>query len=80
MIKATHWKVSWPGISCDNKNCKHLPEYCVHSTGDYYFLKLDTICVEIVMGLYTEVYCLDCVKQVYQQMKPILDHNLWVFL
>jgi hypothetical protein len=65
---------------CRHQGCKQKPEF-ISEKGR---IKKDTTCVWISTqgpgGWHTSYYCRDCIDTIYQEMKKILNPNLWVFL
>ncbi len=64
---------------CRNPTCKKNPQYI----NDQGRIKKDTTCVWIEVqdaGGYAQAYyCRDCINEIYERMKKILNPNLWVF-
>ena len=64
---------------CRYRGCKQKPEF-ISEKGR---IKKDTTCVWIAIdsasGGAVGYYCRDCVDQIYQEMKKILNPQLWVF-
>ena len=64
---------------CRSKDCKKKPEY-ISEKGR---IKADTTCVAIMMdsaaGYHTSYYCRDCIDQLYEDIRKILNTKLWVF-
>lgn len=82
MIKIEVCKLDATGIKCSNPKCKHSPEYHNHILGNNYHIKPDTAVVYIWVGDYMsiyEVYCRDCIDEIYQMIKSKLDTKLWPF-
>jgi hypothetical protein len=81
MIDARLWKVDQGGWRCSNSQCKHSPEYHYNLIGNVWDLKLGTTCV-IILPAFSgeEIYCRDCIDQVYHRLKPVLDTKLWTFM
>jgi len=86
MIKIDVRKLDATGIKCSNPNCRHLPEYHNHILGDNYHIKPDTTVAIIEAGIqfslflhHKDIYCRDCIDEVYQMIKSNLDTKLWPF-
>lgn len=64
---------------CRNKTCKRNPEY-ISEAGR---IKSGTTCVAITMdsaaGFNTSFYCRECVDELYQELKKVLNPALWSF-
>jgi hypothetical protein len=64
---------------CRSRTCKKKPEY-ISENGR---IKAGTTCVAITMdsaaGWNTSYYCRDCVDQLYEDIRKILNPKLWVF-
>lgn len=64
---------------CRYEKCKRKPEY-ISVKGR---IKKDTTCAWISAqgagGWHTSFYCRDCIDDIYQEMKKILNPQLWVF-
>lgn len=64
---------------CRNRNCQKKTEY-ISENGR---IKSQTTCAAITMqsaaGFNTSYYCRDCIDQLYQDIKKILNPQLWVF-
>lgn len=64
---------------CRNKTCRKKPEY-ISENGR---IKSQTTCVSFTMqsaaGFNTSYYCRDCVDQLYEDIKKILNPKLWIF-
>jgi hypothetical protein len=64
---------------CRHENCSHNPEFIT----DKGRIKAGTTCVWISTqgpsGWHTSYYCRDCVSKIYEEMKKILNPNLWIF-
>lgn len=53
----------------------HNPKYHSNVIGDCFYIKKGTIFAWIG----NEVYCRDCIDQVYQRIRLKLDSKLWAF-
>jgi len=83
-VKTIHWN----GVQCSNEHCKRLPEYIHYTNSNYmqagggfrqdWFIKPGTIVAWVGNGA-DNIYCRDCIDQVYQLLKSKLDSKLWVF-
>jgi len=83
MIDARLWKVDSGGWRCSNLQCKHSPEHHYNLIGHVWNLKLGTTCVIITISnseAVCDIYCRDCIDQVYHSLKPALDTKLWTFI
>lgn len=71
------------GFTCDNKDCKHNPEYSDNIIGDVFYIKKNTVVAIISLSDYENgpynLYCRDCIDDVYNQIKSKLDSKLWAF-
>jgi len=79
MINISVSTVAMSGIKCWNPNCKHLPEYTDNIIDDCYFLKRGTTMAIIYYSQGFEIYCRDCIDEVYRILKSKLDTKLWPF-
>lgn len=84
MINIRTYEVWESGIKCCNTNCKHLPEYTDHIIGDNFYLKIGTICALIsiqhfMYDMHSDIYCRDCIDEIYHLIKSKLDTKLWAF-
>ncbi len=69
---------------CSYHDCHSLPEYTHRIlNGADPLIKRDTICARMVIWCggeqYTRYYCRDCIPRLYEDMKKVLDPNLWIF-
>jgi hypothetical protein len=79
MINISVETVEMPGIKCWNSKCKYLSEYIGHIIGDSYFLKQGSTMAIITTDNGFEIYCRDCIDEVYRMIKSKLDTKLWAF-
>lgn len=84
MIKAELIKVDWSDQCC-NPKCKHSLDYHDNIIGSNFYIKRGTTC--LLIGIYDaggagseEIYCRECIDEVYKTLKPILDSKLWTFI
>ncbi len=73
------------GGTCSGPNCKGLPEYIDYVARHPFggptacFIKKGTIVAFVwVHGSY-EIYCRDCIDDIFKLVKSKLDTNLWPF-
>lgn len=79
MIKIQVIKLESSGIQCDNKDCKKNPEYLYNIIGSVHHIRKNTTVAIVSVGNGSEVYCRDCIDDVYHIAKTTLDSKLWVF-
>lgn len=79
MIDVTLFTIEVSGYACSNPNCKHLSEYHDNIIGQCYNLKQGKTVAMISLGGAREIYCSDCITEVYHLLKSKLDKNLWAF-
>lgn len=64
---------------CRSGKCRKLPEYI----DDKGRIKAETTCAAIgtdsASGWHTSYYCRDCIDQLYDDIRKILNPKLWVF-
>lgn len=72
-------KKSTGRAKCRSQACLKKSEY-INDKGR---IKKDTTCVAITMqssaGRNTSYYCRDCIDKLYDDIRKILNPNLWVF-
>jgi hypothetical protein len=78
MIRVSLFKMQTSGWSCDNPDCKHDPKYHHNIIGKNFHLKENETVLAIYLGDSREIYCRDCIDEVYKKLKPVLDSKLWV--
>jgi len=78
MIQVKLFKCEISGTGCDNAGCKKLPQYFDQILNTF-FIKQGTTCLWIGWTNASEIYCRDCIDQLYYQLKPIIDSKLWIF-
>jgi hypothetical protein len=79
MISASLFKLEQSGWHCDNTQCKHNPKYHFNIIGKNWVLKTDITCLIVELADFREIYCPDCIDEIYLKLKPILDRKLWLF-
>ena len=81
MLRIEVKKLEMSGWICSNPNCKHLPEYHHKFFTHVFHIKQDTICafISLSSGHVVEIYCTDCIDEVYQLCKLKLNKALWAF-
>ena len=74
-------KLEMSGIYCSNINCKHLPEYHFKLFDRVYHIKTGTVCafIRLTSGDQTDIYCTDCIDEIYNICKSKLNKDLWAF-
>lgn len=79
MLDINLYKLQYTGIRCSNKDCKKLPESVINILGSVYYIKIDTVVADIGIRGTNEIYCHDCIPEVYKYIKSKLDPKFWAF-
>lgn len=64
--------------TCNNVNCKCLPEYTVKILSTFHIRENTTVAI-ISMGDQREIYCCNCIDEIYDLCKSTLNKKLWAF-
>ena len=72
-------KLEISGIQCYNKNCKHNPQYNYNIIGSVFHIKKDTIVAIVSVDNNYNVFCRDCIDDVFNLIRSKMDSQLWAF-
>jgi hypothetical protein len=73
------YRMQETGRHCNGKNCKRNPNYLINILGSVWYIKVDTVVAQFTIGGSSEIYCRECIGDVYLMMKTKLDSKLWAY-
>lgn len=77
MIKANLFKMEQSGFQCFNPKCSHNEKYHNNILGQVFHIKIGTTCLLMTIDNSYEIYCRECIDNLYIELKPVLDSKLW---